>query len=340
MTTVEQIADVEDSRRWRRWLIALVSIIVGTMAVVYGGVVLLDPFSTGRFTPIDRIDMATRNITMGHVARIRDLRFDAAIVGNSHAVTFDPGRLSALTGRTFAQLSAPGYGVREQFVVTRAFVRERRGRAPALVLVLDRLACSPDKNLARFGESFPDYLFEESRLDYLRRIFFPEAIRAAGYRLLMLLGIARDRQPRDGVDAHALEAMRTLSPRHRAQIEALKRPTSSPPPGTPFPAVVFWRSFLSELDAETRVVLYFGPLPIGRLPQPGSAAEARLAACKASYRKLAADRPHTVLIDRWIDDAFAHDISNFTDTDHFRSGLAASLEPEIAAALKRVLAER
>ncbi|MGH6768106.1 MAG: hypothetical protein ACRECO_03685 [Xanthobacteraceae bacterium] len=340
MSTAELTDDVDLSRRWRRWLITLVSIIAGTMALVYGGVLLLDPFSTGRFTPIKRIDIATKNITMGHVARVRDLRFDAAIVGNSHAVTFDPGRLSVLTGRTFAQLSSPGYGAREQFVVTRAFVRERRGRAPALVLVLDRQACAPDENLARFGDSFPDYLFEESRLNYLRRIFFPEAIRSAGYRLLMLMGFARDRQPRDGVDAGALKAMQGLSPRHRAEIEALRRPTSSPPHGAPFPAVAFWRSFLAGLDAETRLVLYFGPLPIGRLPLPGSAAEARLAACKAAYRKLAVERPHTVLIDRWIDHAFARDIGNFTDTDHFRSGLATNLEPEIAAALKHALSER
>jgi hypothetical protein len=339
MSTAELTDDVELSRQWRRWLVTLVSIIVGTMAVLYGAVVLLDPFSTGHFTPIARIDIATRNITMGHVARVRDLRFDAAIIGNSHAVTFDPGRLSALTGRAFAQLSSPGYGVREQFVVTRAFVRERRGRAPALVLVLDRLACTQDQNLARFGENFPDYLFEGSRLEYLRRIFFPEAIRAAGYRLLILMGLAHDRQPRDGVDAGAREAMRTTSPRHLAELKALTRPTAGAP-DAPLPALEFWRSFLAELDAETRVILYFGPLPIGRLPQPGSAAEARLAACKAGYRRIAAERPHTVLVDRWIDDDFARDTSNFTDTDHFRSGLAPVLEKEIAAALKRALAGR
>jgi hypothetical protein len=333
-------AGAHTDAQWRRWLFALVGSIVAAMAAIYVAVLMLDPFSTGRLTPITRIDVTTRHLTMGHVARIRDLSFDAAIIGNSHGMVFDPGRLGALTGRTFAQLSGPGYGPLEQFLIARAFVRERRGRAPALISVLDEFSCRHDDNLAELGEDFPAFLFESSTLTYLRRIFAEEAIKSAAYRVLMLAGLAGDRRRRDGVYQEGLDALAAATPKTLAQLNALERPDDDVPADWPFPAVVLWQTLLAQLDPETRLLMYFGPEPLGKLPLPGSPAEARLAACKAAYTALAKARPHSALLDRQIDNAFARDIANFADPKHFRSGYARLFEPEIAAHLNAILPAR
>jgi hypothetical protein len=328
--------DWHTDRFWRRWLVTLVVSALGPVAVLYAAVILIDPFSTGRFTPIKRIDLATNNYSYGHVVRIRDLSFDAAIVGNSHGMAFDPTRLNKLTGRTFAHLSRTGGLPGEQAILAEAFARQRRGLAPVIMVILDELWCGHLESHAKPSDSFPTFLFGGSDRAYLSNVFTEHAIRTAARRLLRLAGLAEDRRRRDGLDPDAVNAMRTASPRQLAALNSLERPSTAPL-DLPMPSLALWPGLLAELDRETRLVLYFSPLPLGKVPQPGSPAEQQLEACKAYFRAIVAARPHTIMIDRWVDDAFSRDIGNFSDPGHFRSGLAPALEQEIADALNTAL---
>ena len=323
-------------RFWRRWLVTLLASALGPLAVLYVAVILIDPFSTGRFTPIQRIDLATSNYSYGHVVRIRDQSFDAAIVGNSHGMAFDPTRLNNLTGRTFAHLSRAGGLPGEQTILAKVFARERRGLAPVIMVILDELWCGHFESHAKPTDSFPTFLFAGSDRAYLSSVFTEHAIRTAARRLLILAGLAADRRRRDGLDPEAINAMRTASPRQLAALHSLERPSTAPL-DLPMPSLTLWPELLAELDRETRLVLYFSPLPLGKVPQPGSPAERRLEACKAYFRAIVAARPHTIMIDRWVDDAFSRDIGNFSDPGHFRSELASTLEQEIADALNTAL---
>jgi hypothetical protein len=321
---------------WGRWLAVLVALIVCPMALLYLCVLLIDPFSTGRFTPIQRIDVATRNVTLGHPGRARDLTYDAGIFGNSHAALFDPERLGQQAGRRFAQFSGLGYGPVEQVAVARAFVRQRRGRAPLLLFVLDEMSCGSKAQAARFGDSFPAFLFQNSAVEYLRGIFVPEAIKAAGYRVLMLAGFAKDRKQRNGYDVEAVAKTDVPSAWSLADLKSSVRPsrkaTSEWPPG----ALELMRGLFSELDDDSPLVLYFSRLPIVRLPVPGSPADEHLSKCTAAYHAIATARPRSVLINHMVDDAFARDLGNFWDSNHVRSGLAPLLEREIADAIVRM----
>ena len=60
--------------------------------MLFGAVILCDPFSTGRFTPITRIDFIGNRL-YADAAHVRDLRYDAAVFGNSHAVRLIPENL-------------------------------------------------------------------------------------------------------------------------------------------------------------------------------------------------------------------------------------------------------
>ena len=75
--------DTDSARLWRRWIrvFVLTTAILG--GVLYAGVVLVDPFSTGRFSLSQGVDNATRNPrrVKGGVARVD--RFDAAILGST-----------------------------------------------------------------------------------------------------------------------------------------------------------------------------------------------------------------------------------------------------------------
>ncbi len=319
---------------WRRWLWILAFLTLAPFAALYAIVVVVDPFSTGRFTPITRIDIATHNLTLAHAGRVRDLTFNAAIFANSRGMTLDPVRLTALTGRPFVQLSGYGYGPQEVITIAHAFVRHHRGRSPAAIFVLDEFACAEEERTTWWWRGgFPYYLFENSRLAYLRNVLFPEAIKSTGYRLLILAGLRRDRARRDGFEPAATVATAATRPEAVMELKMLVQPTEGPAPDRPFVELERLRRLTAELDGETRLILFLAPVPFGRLPAPGSRAEARLLACKAGYRALAAGRPNTRVIDRWIDDEFTRDVSNFSDPLHIRAGLAPILERDIAAAL-------
>ena len=318
---------------WRRWLwtFALVPI---AFAAICALTLVLDPYSTGRFTPITRIDLATKNDLFGHAARIRDRTFTAAMVGNSSALPFDPARLTAATGQRFAQLSALALRPDEELMIARAFIRNRRNQSPTLVMVLDHLWCETDDVHYRIRGVFPAFVFESSDLEYLKRMIFPAAVEAAGYRMLMLAGLTSDRRRRDGY-APIIFA-NEQSDQQIAQAATWPRPTTAPPLDAPLPALAGLQALARELDPETRLVLYFMPVPLFRIPAPGSPAAARLDHCKSRYRELANSRPHTALVDRMIDDEFARNMRNFGDSIHVHNRAAPVLERHIVDALAQM----
>ena len=56
---------------WRHWLVILLTTLATSSAAVFAAVVMLDPYSTGRLTPIQRVDIAipTRTFVVAGLAR-------------------------------------------------------------------------------------------------------------------------------------------------------------------------------------------------------------------------------------------------------------------------------
>jgi hypothetical protein len=330
----ESGSETVQARRWRDWLAALLGVAAALTAVVYVGMVLIDPFSTGRLTPIERIDVATSDVPFGHAARVRDPRYDAAVIGNSHAILIDPARLSDMTRLHVVQLATAATVPREQFMIARAFVRNHR-KAVALIVVLDELSCLTTEKT--FPLYFPAFLFEDSDIGYLRHIYSLAAVETAAYRVQMLLGLA-DTPPRsDGFNPLSYRRSETR-PERLLRIANERRPTEGPVPDTPVPALADLDALVAELDPRTFLLLYFAPIPANSLPESVSPASRWLDSCKARYQALAVRRPHTALVDRMVEDDFARDIENFEDRDHVRNDLAPVLERDIAAALHALTA--
>jgi len=320
----------DDAAPWARWLAIFLAATVLIAASLWGAVIVVDPFSTGRLTPIRRIDVTTKNALLGHAARARDPRFNAAIIGNSHAIPLDPKRIGDATGLRFAQLGVPAILPAEEFIIGRAFTRHHPD-AVAIVVILDEFSCAREDRFVRAPASFPTFLFEGSNWDYLRHIMFSETIDAAARRLGILLGVAGEPERPDGFNPFGYQALtRDL---RIARIASAQRPTDAPSPDLPPPALALLEALGAGLAPETALVLLFTPVPANTLPVPGSAAARWLDACKAGYRALADARPHSTLVDRTVDDAFTRDLDNFEDIQHIRNASAPVPEKDIVEAL-------
>lgn len=321
--------------QWKRWLVIFVGFL-GVDAVLLAVLILLDPFSTGRLTPITQVNVATKTVLLGHAARARDPRFDAAIVGNSHAIPLDPQRIGDATQLRMTQLASAGIYPTEQFIIGRAFARHHRG-ARAMVVVLDELSCKLDQPVVRDGV-FPKFLFEGSNWDYLQNIIFPGAASTAARRLVILAGLMEEPGRVDGFEVLNFSEQG----RRAGQARALRfqRPTEAPQTSAPPPAFAQLETLIQELKPETALVLYFVPLPAVALPVPDSPADRWLQTCKERYRLAAAARPRTAFVDRMVEDSFTRNITNFEDIEHIRNELAPILEKDIVEGLRSVLKGR
>ena len=333
--TIEQRG--ADLARWSRWLVIFLTVTILGATTLWCTVILLDPFSTGRLTPVRRVDVASKNALLGHAARVRDPRFNAAIIGNSHAIPLDPKHIGDATDLRFAQLGIPAILPAEEFIIGRAFQRHHADIA-AIVVVLDDFSCTWEDRVVRAPATFPAFLFEGSDWDYIRHIMFSETIGAAARRLGILLGLAGEPERPDGFNPFGYQALaRGL---RIARIASFRRPSEAPDPNRPPPALALLETFVADLAPQTALLLYFTPMPANTLPLPGSAAARWLELCKARYRALTDARPNSAFLDRMVDDAFARDTENFEDVEHIRNSSAPILEKDIIEALGAMRSRR
>jgi len=322
-------SDHTSAAAWRLWLLQFVGVTAATTLVLLAFIVLLDPFSTGRLTPLDRIDYVTNNRLYNNVARVRDPRFDAAIFGNSHAVRIATPELDRATGRRFAMLAIEGTWPDEHLSLLQTF--DRLHRAAVIVVVLDDQWCSPTREK---GYVLPQWLYQRETSAYLAHILSPFSLRIAWQRLLVLTGLAIGQRP-DGYDPAP------WMPWNRAQLQqrmqAMPLPVEAADATAPFPYLDRLKTSLAQLDPHASVLLVFTPVYARYLPLPGSRADARLSACKARAAAIASARPRTGSLDLRVDGLKVRDAANFGDETHFDAPIARDVEAAIAQRIEALL---
>jgi hypothetical protein len=317
---------IETARRWRIWLLVLLAVSAGCSAALYVAVVLIDPFSTGRFSLTQRVDLTTTNMLLSRVALTRDLDFDGAIISDSSAILLDPERIAEDSRWRIAQLSIAASPPAEQLIVASTFERHHRGAGVLELFVLGPVWCQdkvPDDIAYRV---FPDWLYEGNDLAYLSRIFFPDAVKASVTRVAIWLGRANEATRADGYEALTLK---------RDPLDEA-RPTEGPSTDAPYPAIDVLDQHVAAMPADSAVMFIFVPTHISRIPVDGSPAAARLAACKQRIRQIATARPATGYLDFMTDSAFSRTDENFSDPVHFTVEAAHMIEPEIARAIAEI----
>jgi hypothetical protein len=314
-------------RHWRNWLSCLISLSVAFNALLYSAVVLVDPFSTGRFSLTQRIDFVTSNTRLASAGLVRDPQFNGAIIGDSVAFPLDPAKVAGYSGWRIAQLAVPAATPANMLIVARAFERHHRATRTLQIFVLSNSWCRSNRPEDDAFGWFPDWLYESTDQVYLSRIFFSDAIDAMVIRVGIWLGLAEQTARADGYAP-------VVPHRDLKTLLTTERPTSGPPPDAPFPAIDALISFIASLSPQSPIAFVFAPPYIRTLPADDSIAAARLLACKDRIRKLAIGRPHTAYLDLMTDNSISRDVDNFADPVHFTIGGAHLIEPEIALLIK------
>jgi hypothetical protein len=337
-------SDGIDSGRWRRWIVRFLASVLCAVATGYAATVLCDPYSTGRFSPLNGIDIAISGRALQNYARLRVARFDSAIIGNSHGLYIDPLQMDAFTGRHFVQLGITGIGADVQLAVARAFARERQEMLGSLVWVVDDGWCARDGEFAHDYDHFPFWLYESSTRAYLLHVFSIDAIQGTLYRL----GIHFLHWPQfaelngrwaapTNAELSAIESKRSAFALHHDPAPATSASYGGrrEVPTGEYAFVDRLESALAELDPQTPVVLFFMPYGAAALPQSGSHAEAVLAQCKVRFDDIVRVRPRTSVIDHFVDNPIAHDPRYFSDltSNHVGVPYFKIAEREIASAL-------
>ena len=262
---------------------------MGPGLALYGAVLLVDPFSTGRFALTQRIDIAVDNPRLGRAGLVRDPQFNGAVFGSSMGYPLDPARMSEGTGWRIAQLAIWAMPPLNQLSVARAFDRYHRERPSLDIFVLDLLWCNSDDLRAQSLGPFPTWLYESSDREYLSRIFFPVAALTMVRRIGLWLG-APPLKRADGFGFDFIGQAARLPPPN------IQRPVSGPPPGEPFPALDALETHLASRPAGYPVALVFAPAHGRRFP--------KRAALRRSVWKRARTEPAT-----WLSVVQIHHIS-------------------------------
>jgi hypothetical protein len=316
---------------WRRWLMTGLAALATSFTVLFAAVVVLDPFSTGRLTPIERVDITVPTRPYAAVGLARDRRFNAAIFGNSHALRVDPATLTDATGVRFMQLAVYGVIPPDELLLIDAFHRFHGGQERVFTIVLDPLWCDAKRGRS-FGTELPRWLYQGSDLDYLRNLPSPLAVIGALRRVLILAGLAGPAVRADGFDPVG------WNPPNRAQLrqdmESMSRPTEAPGLGEPLPYLDDLAAQLEKLDAGASVILLFPPVYIGFLPAPNSSAEAKIDECKDRAHQIARSRPATAFIDLQVDGPLARDAGNFIDATHLDDSAVGEIDSAIVRAVR------
>ncbi len=313
---------------WGRWLATFLGALALGAAAIFAFVLAVDPYDSGRVGLLGIQGVRDASPRTANASRARDPQFDSAVIGNSTGQLVKPDELSRLTGSRFVQLTVPGTGPREQLAIMDFFVRQH-SRIGALVVTADESWCARDPALP-MQHPFPFWLYGESNLDFLGRLFSTRALRLAWQRLLVGSGL-RQRSAADGYWDYEKEGPGEFAP------AIVPRHDGGPAPSNVsenFPGVASLGAAIAKLPADVPVVLFVPPAYHTMLPRAGSLAAAEEAACKAALKKLVAGRPRSNFIDFRVDNALTRNAANFMDFGHYRAVIARQMEKNIAESIK------
>jgi hypothetical protein len=314
---------------WRRWIAAFLGALALGGALVFALVLIVDPYDSGRVGLLGIKGVSDGSPRTANASRARDPLFDSAVIGNSTGQLLKPSELSRLTGARFVQLTVPGTGPREQLAILDFFARQH-ARIGGLVIVTDEAWCQRDPALA-LQHPFPFWLYGESTLDYIGRLFSSRAMGHTGRRILIGLGLRQRSEP-DGYWDYEAHGPREFQP------VIMPRDDGGPAPQAKvsdvFPGVALLDGAIRALPADVPVVLVVPPAFYTMIPRPGSLAAAEKQACDTALRRLVAGRPRSNFIDYRVDNALTRERANFMDYGHYRAKIARQMEQGIADSIR------
>ena len=317
-------SDLADSVPWRRWIVLFAVTFLGVGGVLFGALLVIDPYDTGRFPGLGIQGVSDNNPRTAHVSRARDPAFDSAVIGNSTGQLIDPHRLSAATGFKFTQLTVPATGPREQLTILEWFRSNHTG-VSALVLTTDGSWCAQGSALALLYP-FPFWLYG-TNIDYLRHVLNAKSLDRAVWRVQLALG---QRTRSDPVGYADYTVGRTFTFAEAVPEPAENLSAAVLPPR--FPWIERLVHLLDQFPSDTRVVMMMPPVYASLLAPAGGTEDQIIQACKVALAT-AVEARRGAFVDLRVDDAITRDPANFMDGLHYRTNIARAIEEPIIASL-------
>ena len=322
------------SRQWRTFAAMFVAIFVGGLVLVYGFIVLMDPYGINPYAlPIQRAIVSISQRYM-YPQLIRSHRFDSFVIGTSTSRLLDPRILNQTFHARFVNLGMDSMTAWEQSTVMDYFVR-KVGVPKVLLVGLDGVWCDSDAGSHRITfRGFPGWLYKDTAAPAFAYLLNYGTLEIAGRLVGYQLGLYPERIRNDGFEVF-VPPDDTYDP-ERARRNINRRPMpvdrrDSPPPQFSFPALPWLDAALVKMPHSIKILTYM-PVHVAAQPAPGSREEQAEIECKRQIAAIAANR-HAVVIDWRIASPITEDDANYWDAVHYRLPLAQRIARETAAAV-------
>ena len=328
---------------WSSYLKTLFSALALAGIVIYGFVVLVDPYDTIWFSPDVTREPVSTNQRYSFPALARSDRFDSAIIGSSTTRLLRPAQLDGLFGARFANLSMNSATAYEQHEIHALFLRHHPD-PQIMIYGIDSIWCTVEDSYQHFTfRPFPPWLYDEDRWNDLLYLFNFKAIEEAGQQFGYLAGLREGRYGADGyTDFLPPQSAYDLAQVRQALYGPAGPPASgTPPPGGPEPTAAeragwifathaLMDAMLAAVPAETTKVLLFVPYHTTLIERIPPVQRAWYDECKRRLSELAAGTPDTHVLDFMIGSSITRDDARYWDAQHYNVATATQIGEAIA----------
>jgi len=309
---------------WRRFVRLYLVAAAVMLAVLYGFVIIVDPWDALPLSPrLPRVPIST-NARYSFPALARSERFDSVVLGDSSARLLRPVDLDPGFGARFANLAMNSATAYEQSRMLEVFLRAHP--SPRVVIVAMDQAWCGETFQRTTPRPFPDWMYQSNRWPAYREMLTPYAVQEAWNQFAVMVGLKRRRYGLDGY-TNFVPPDDTYDRARRDQA-FLRWPSLDhrppPPPGTEaaLPALPLLDAMLASLPQGTRKILFFTPYHIDQMGAPGSLTAWRWDACKRAVTTIAL-RDGAELLDFMVPGAITDARDNFWDPVHYRQSVVA-----------------
>jgi hypothetical protein len=327
------------SSEWRGFFRLAVTTAVVAVAIIYGFIVLVDPYDSLPLSPpAMRVPVAT-NARFSFPALARSDAFDSAVFGTSTSRLLRPAILNATFDARFANLAMNDATVYEQSRLLAVFAHAHP-TARVIVIGLDVRWCVTGDSYEKLTpRPFPEWLYGNNPWRGYTELFNLYALQEAGQQFGIMFGLKREVYGRDGytsfvppdsqydparVAIHLREPGPAVPPGER----------TGPPTSWRYPALEQLHTDLNMFGLATRKILFFVPYNRILLSPSGSPEAAVWQECKRRVAALAANTANTIAVDFMRPSPITTVDDNYWDALHYRVGIADRIARDLAAADK------
>jgi hypothetical protein len=331
---------------WRRFLGIFLGTAVGTLGVLYGFVLIVDPYDTLPFSPGFERTAVSTNQRFSFPALAAKSRFDSAVFGTSTTRLLNPAELGAALGGSFVNLSMNSATAYEQSEIFKVFVAAHP-RPRAVIFGLDVSWCETGEMPARFTfRPFPPWLYDGDPWNDALYLLNPSAVEQAGRQWATLAGLRKTKYGHDGYrnflpppsEYDLAKARDNLYRGERPQPRRAARPPTDGYDGyrrtLAFPTHEYLADMVSRLPGGTLKVFLFVPYHHYTQPGPGTKDKALWDECKRRVVELAAGHPNSHVLDFMFLSRITGVDTHYWDPLHYTTAIASRLALMISTGVK------